>query len=1044
MSRRLHCFGQASDGQLGVRLAVAPQSPAMIMKPVMVIGAPRGDQGCSVVEVACGYEHTLMRTEEGEVWSCGGNEFGQLGRSGGSGSGSIYPIVFNGARIIQVACGSKHSLAVADDGRLFAWGSNSHGQLGTRLPNKQLVAHQPKRVILPEVIQVACGATHSIALTENGRVHTWGLNGNGQLGTGLRPQSSEHFVDTPSSVESLVGVPIIQVAAGGRHSVVLSVSGAVFSWGENLYGQLGCGDNTDRHHPGHVKSLRSMKVVYVTCGDGHTAALTKEGRLFTFGADTYGQLGHGSQSHSIVPKPVLELMGSTVTRVACGRCHTVVAVNRRMYAFGLGSDGQLGLGSTRNAVTPRPVPDTSDVISVFAGGDRTFFLQAPGVISEESGPHCRLLLPRALNLQRVRLLLNARDNETLLIEELEAVFSSASCVNASFLKHDDTRFNATKSNHGIDLDEAMETFNLIASSSYADQHSEVMQKSVELSLLGELGPSPPDVEALRLYIILPCCHAFTPPAENYKVLHVPFAAALLSLTAIPKKIIEHWWTSFAPRHFNRVVRVFKSVLEYILSLPDVLQTSSNAVEEQKARDTAVLTSLKVLDKLNSINVANHKIPIETFYLDELADKRDIAHDFVYWLLQNEDGKFYWSDYPFVFNAVAKTTLLQTDAKVHMQLSINEANRQNIAALFVPFASPVSPYLVLQVDRARIIFDTLSQLLNTRPESLRKPLKIVFAGEEADDAGGVKKEFFMLLFQELLDPNYGMFVEDGESHEIWFSGSPFEHAGNFQLIGILCGLAIYNGVLVDFHFPLALYKKLLGQRVTLDDLKQLSPTEGRSLEQLLDYEGDDFEDVFGLTFTTTVSVFDQTRVIDLRSNGSNVAVTQENKHEYVELYVSFRLDLGPDGIIKQQFDAFAGGFHRVMTSRILRIFQPKELMEMVIGNENYDWEEFKKVAEYRGAYWAGHESIKLFWEVFFELTLEERKKFLLFLTGSNRIPLYGMKAVKMIIQPAVPEAMPVAHTCFNLLDLPQITGDNKELMRRKLLTAIEYTQGFSLV
>ena len=128
---------------------------------------------------------------------------------------------------------------------------------------------------------------------------------------------------------------------------------------------------------------------------------------------------------------------------------------------------------------------------------------------------------------------------------------------------------------------------------------------------------------------------------------------------------------------------------------------------------------------------------------------------------------------------------------------------------------------------------------------------------------------MLLFEELLHEKYGMFVENGESRELWFAGFDwvevrnddvvflneyldkilicFFQAGMFQVVGILCGLAIYNAVLVDFHFPLALYKKLLNQNVSLEDFKTLSPTEGRSLEQLLDYDGDDIEDVFSLAF-----------------------------------------------------------------------------------------------------------------------------------------------------------------------------------------------------
>lgn len=97
------------------------------------------------------------------------------------------------------------------------------------------------------------------------------------------------------------------------------MTGAVFAWGKNSSGQLGLGDTIDRPHPVQLKSLRSQRVTYISCGMDHTVALTKDGGVFTFGAGTYGQLGHGSQAVETLPRMVLELMGSTVTQVASGR-----------------------------------------------------------------------------------------------------------------------------------------------------------------------------------------------------------------------------------------------------------------------------------------------------------------------------------------------------------------------------------------------------------------------------------------------------------------------------------------------------------------------------------------------------------------------------------------------------------------------------------------------------------------------------------------------------------------------------------------------------
>merc|ERR1712107_371903 len=121
----------------------------------------------------------------------------------------------------------------------------------------------------------------------------------------------------------------------------------------------------------------------------------------------------------------------------------------------------------------------------------------------------------------------------------------------------------------------------------------------------------------------------------------------------------------------------------------------------------------------------------------------------------------------------------------------------------------------------------------------------------------------------------------------------------------------------------------------------------------------------------------------------------------------------------QFAAFKNGFLKVVSARVLQLFHPQELMALGVGNENYDW------------------------EVFHELSEENKRKFLLYLTGSDRIPIAGMSSVKIIIQRTQDtNYLPVAHTCFNLLDLPQY--GTKEKLRYKLLQAIQCTEGFGLV
>lgn len=203
-------------------------------------------------------------------------------------------------------------------------------------------------------------------------------------------------------------------------------------------------------------------------------------------------------------------------------------------------------------------------------------------------------------------------------------------------------------------------------------------------------------------------------------------------------------------------------------------------------------------------------------------------------------------------------------------------------------------------------DTIREIMMCRPEELKKPLKVKFHGEEAEDAGGVRKEFFMLLIKDLLDPKYGMFKEFEDSRCIWFAEHSFEDEEMYKLIGAICGLAIYNYTIINIPFPLALYKKLLKEEVDISDLKELSPTLANSMNSLLEYDDDDFEAVFDLNFAVTREVFGEVITVALKPDGANIAVTKENRKEFVELYVDYVINKS----VEKQFNGFHAGFMKV--------------------------------------------------------------------------------------------------------------------------------------
>ena len=147
----------------------------------------------------------------------------------------------------------------------------------------------------------------------------------------------------------------------------------------------------------------------------------------------------------------------------------------------------------------------------------------------------------------------------------------------------------------------------------------------------------------------------------------------------------------------------------------------------------------------------------------------------------------------------------------------------------PIRIDANPFLLVRVRRSHLLKDCLSQLSKYTPQDFKRPLVVQFEGEEGLDEGGLRKEFFGLVAQAIVDPAIGLFKPDEETRLVWFAPDSKEAEATYRLLGILVGMAIYNGCLIDLPFPIALYKKLLGLQLTLDDLIELQPMLGKNLK-----------------------------------------------------------------------------------------------------------------------------------------------------------------------------------------------------------------------
>jgi alpha-tubulin suppressor-like RCC1 family protein len=315
--------------------------------------------------ISAGHEHSLVTSGKiGGMWSFGNGMFGRLGH-GGDGAELVPRLIeaLNHVVVKQVAAGTVHSMVLTRDGDVFTWGWGYFGQLGHGNTDHQ---HVPKRVEgLTNVTDIAAGGAHNLAVEEGGAVYTWGFNTQGQLGLGDQGEGTLRNVPT-----EVPGVnEVVAVAAGSGHSFVLSRDGTVMACGWNRGGQLGLGDTDERDTFTVVAGLRG--VVDIDTGENHTIAATAEGGLYTWGKGR--AIGHGGddETQRLVPTKVTGggIGEAVVLQVAAGNMHSMAkTVSGELYSWGKGTDGQLGHGDKENLAVPRVVDGIEGAVVGMACG----------------------------------------------------------------------------------------------------------------------------------------------------------------------------------------------------------------------------------------------------------------------------------------------------------------------------------------------------------------------------------------------------------------------------------------------------------------------------------------------------------------------------------------------------------------------------------------------------------------------------------------------------------------------------------------------------
>ena len=318
-----------------------------------------------------------------------------------------------------------------------------------------------------------------------------------------------------------------------------------------------------------------------------------------------------------------------------------------------------------------------------------------------------------------------------------------------------------------------------------------------------------------------------------------------------------------------VVALFRNYVTTIhhFIMCQLMKMDSDA-EINPSMEETVQYATHVLGIFYAMNERLHLVPYIEFYNELINEHLQIKEDYPKW--KTQEG-FSFCNYPFILNTTTKSDILKVESMIQMR---HELQNAFFRALFIGVNSP---YLILEVRRDHLIRDTLFQLQGKTAIDVKKQLRVSFVGEDGIDEGGVQKEFFQLVIKEMFEPMYGMFSENFTTRAVWFSNALADDGmiEEYNLIGRLISLAIYNGVILDLQFPMALYKKLCDRKVGMDDLADLDEDLSRGLKSLLSHEGDvgDFERFFEIEVESTTG---EKTVVELCENGSTLKVSNGNR------------------------------------------------------------------------------------------------------------------------------------------------------------------------
>ena len=327
----LHSFGLNDEGQLGLGHNASLPTP--------IPNLPK------IKQISCGMRFTICLDHEGFIWSFGQNRKGQLG-TGNTTNFNVPQKILNIPPVLSVSCGADHTLIITNDDNLWSCGANNFGQLCHGDTEDR---SKPQKTSFSHISKISAGWDHSLFQNDNGKIFACGNNRFGQCGLG-------HFNDPQITPTFILNTPsnMVQFVCGNAHSLILDSEGNAYSVGDNLYGELGLGHNTNQNVLNKIPNIPPIKII--SCVFSSSYLIDFEGNLWTFGYNEHRQLGHGDKIPKNAPKIIDNLKDiQQISHGSSGYHFLAKNSQNQIFVTGYNSCGQLGTGDTQSVSIPKEI-----------------------------------------------------------------------------------------------------------------------------------------------------------------------------------------------------------------------------------------------------------------------------------------------------------------------------------------------------------------------------------------------------------------------------------------------------------------------------------------------------------------------------------------------------------------------------------------------------------------------------------------------------------------------------------------------------------------